>query len=259
MIALDGILIRVYDEKRRKSPDAVPVVGDPGNGATMDSSLPLRGLIFDLDGTLADTLPVCYAAFHATFHRFTPEQTFTDAQIAALFGPDEEGVLRQVLPQEHWAPALTVFLEEYAAAHTICPGPFPGVKEVLDLLLKRDVPIAVVTGKGARSAAISLERLGLADVFPLIEAGSPEGAIKPQAIRKVLDIWGLSPDLFAQVAYLGDAPSDVTAARTVGVTPLSAAWASTADRDALAAMRPAALFPTVDDFAAWVRDGKSPL
>ena len=36
----------------------------------MNSLNPLRGVIFDLDGTLADTLPVCYAAFRATFRRF---------------------------------------------------------------------------------------------------------------------------------------------------------------------------------------------
>ena len=54
---------------------------------------PLRGVIFDLDGTLADTLPVCYAAFRAAFHRYVPERTFSDAEITSFFGPNEEGVI----------------------------------------------------------------------------------------------------------------------------------------------------------------------
>ena len=221
----------------------------------MKSVTPLRGVIFDLDGTLADTLPVCYTAFRATFRRFSPEKAdFSDSEIAALFGPNEEGVLRQVVPEAQWAAALATFLGEYAAAHTACPRPFAGIESALDLLRERGVPIAVVTGKGAESAAISLETLGLADRFAIVEAGSPLGGIKPQAIRGVLEAWNLPRDQYGTIAYVGDAPSDITAAREVGIVPVAAAWATTADAGKLDSLNPAVTFHTVAAFAQWVRD-----
>jgi pyrophosphatase PpaX len=220
----------------------------------MHASVPLRGVIFDLDGTLADTLPVCYAAFHAVFARFVPERVFTEAQIASYFGPTEEGVIHQVVPQEHWAAASAAYLQEYAAAHAKCPKPFPGIVAILGTLREHAVPIAVVTGKGLGSAGISLQLLGLAERFDLVETGSHLGAIKSQAIRKVLDIWAIPDAAMGSVAYLGDAPSDITAAQVVGVTPLAAAWAPHTDAEAMEAMRPAATFRSVAEFSQWVHD-----
>lgn len=213
----------------------------------------LRGVIFDLDGTLANTLPICYAAFRATFARYIPDRKFNDADIASYFGPDEEGVIQRVIPErEHWAAALELFLKEYDAAHASCAEPFPGVVAILNQLHEGSIPIAVVTGKGAQSAALSLQRLGLAEQFTLVEAGSPEGIVKPRAIRKVLDAWGVTPEEVGNVAYVGDAPSDVTAAREARVVPIAAAWAPTADPDALSARQPAELFRSIAEFGNWL-------
>jgi pyrophosphatase PpaX len=55
------------------------------------------GIIFDLDGTLADTLPVCFDAYRLAFAKYVA-RAWTDDQISALFGPSEEGVIRQVVP-----------------------------------------------------------------------------------------------------------------------------------------------------------------
>ena len=54
-------------------------------------------MIFDLDGTLGDTIPVCIQAFQRTFHRYLGQQ-FTAQDIIAMFGPSEEGMLRRHLP-----------------------------------------------------------------------------------------------------------------------------------------------------------------
>ena len=178
----------------------------------------------------------------------------SDEEIAGLFGPNEEGVLRQVVPEAQWAASLAAFLDEYAAAHTTCPRPFDGIASALDLLRERGVPVAVVTGKGAESAAISLKTLGLADRFAVVEAGSPFGGIKPQAIRKALEMLSIPLDQYGAVAYVGDAPSDITAAREVGVVPIAAAWATTADAAKLEALNPTATFTTVAAFAQWVQE-----
>jgi HAD superfamily hydrolase (TIGR01549 family) len=210
--------------------------------------MPLRGIIFDLDGTLADTLPVCFAAFRRAFIETTGRE-YTDREIERMFGPTEEGAIRKVVPEADWDAALNAFYDAYEQAHAPCRAPFPGVEDLLRRLQAKGIRLAVVTGKGARSAAISMRHIGLTAYFDVVEAGSAEGPIKSQAIRKVLALWGQPAE---EVAYVGDALSDVRSAREAGVIPLSAAWADTADYDRLEAMRPAATFRTVADLADWL-------
>jgi beta-phosphoglucomutase-like phosphatase (HAD superfamily) len=55
-------------------------------------------MIFDVDGTLGDTIPVCIQAFQRTFHRYLGH-LWTAQDIIAMFGPSEEGMLQRQLPQ----------------------------------------------------------------------------------------------------------------------------------------------------------------
>ena len=109
--------------------------------------------------------------------------------------------------------------------------------------------LAIVTGKGARSAEISLGFLGLQQYFDGTETGSADRPAKPDGIHAVLRRWSVPPH---EVAYVGDAPSDVEVAKQVGLVPLAAAWAATSDADRLHEHGPLAVFPTVASFAAWV-------
>lgn len=210
----------------------------------------LEGIIFDLDGTLGNTLPVCYAAFREALLTYTGRE-YADAEIDALFGPSEEGIVRRVVPQQ-WRECLEVYLAAYERHHELAPHPFPGVVEALDTLKQHGLRLGLVTGKGPRGAAISLRRLGLADAFDMIEVGSPEGAVKPEAIQRILAHWGVAPE---RAAYVGDTAYDVEAAREAGVIPLAAAWAPTARRDELLAAQPAACFTDVTQLVAWTAAG----
>jgi phosphoglycolate phosphatase/pyrophosphatase PpaX len=203
-------------------------------------------LIFDLDGTIADTIPVCCAAFREAISRHTG-RVLRDAEIVALFGPSEEGIIHGLVG-DGWEACLESYLVAYEREHVACPAAFDGLSELLDGLRRRGLRLGVVTGKGARSAAITLRLLGLADQFDAVETGSPQGAVKPAALRRIAARWGLEP---AQIAYLGDAPTDMYDARAAGVLPLAAAWASTADRAALQAAAPCRLFTGVDQFVEW--------
>ena len=207
----------------------------------------LRGVIFDLDGTLGDTLPVCYHAFREVFRRRLGV-TYTDREVHAMFGPSEEGILARLCPDDPDG-ALGEYLAEYELAHDACPGCFPGILPVLDDLAERGSKLAIVTGKGPRSARISLRRMGLGGRFPLVEAGSPVGGVKPEAMRRVLSQWRLDPSM---VAGVGDAASDIRAARSVGIRSVAAAWAPRADSAALAAANPDELFTDANDFRSWL-------
>jgi phosphoglycolate phosphatase-like HAD superfamily hydrolase len=206
-------------------------------------------MIFDLDGTLGDTLPVCFAAFRTTFQRHLG-RVLDDRAVHAMFGPSEEGIFRRQAPGD-WRAALETYLQEYELAHTRCPSPFEGIERILADLKDRGVRLAVVTGKGPRSAAISARVWRLYRYFDGIEARDTDRPVKSRGIRTVLDRWRLPPH---QVAYVGDAPSDIDAARRTGLFPVAAAWAATADVERLRERQPVVLFRSVEDFAAWALD-----
>jgi|SRR2546421_9580904 len=67
----------------------------------------LAAVLFDLDGTLVDTLPICYLAFRGALEG-AGAPTMTDGDIHALFGPSEEGMLQRVLPND-WERVLPAF------------------------------------------------------------------------------------------------------------------------------------------------------
>lgn len=209
--------------------------------------MPLQGVIFDLDGTVGDTLPVCFVAFREVFHSYL-NRTYNDKEIRAMFGPTEEGMIQQAVPGR-FEEAFAAYLAAYERAHAICPEPFPGIRQVIEALERHGVRRAIVTGKGPRSAAISLRVLGLAGSFERVEAGSPDGNVKPKKMRRVIEAWGVDP---AAVACVGDAPSDIRAAREIGAIPLAAAWASTADYEVLRALGPQETFRHVEEFLDWI-------
>ena len=213
----------------------------------------LQGIIFDLDGTLGNTLPVVFEAFRRVLQESLGRH-FADEEIRALFGPTEEGIFQQLVP-DRWEACVQSYLAAYDEVHAQYAQPFPGIEDALQLLKQCGVPLAIVTAKGHHSAAISLKHLGLAHYFDAVETGSAEGAVKPVFIRKVLARWG-APS--CQVAYVGDATYDMKAAREAGVVPLGAAWAATADADRLESLSPRATFRSVESFIQWIEANVEP-
>jgi pyrophosphatase PpaX len=208
----------------------------------------LDGVIFDLDGTVTDTLPIAFSAFRAAVAQFTPQQ-FTDEELIKFFGPTEEGILRRILPHD-WERCFERYLEEYAKRHADCSAPFPGMMSVLNFLQRQGIPTALVTGKAPRAVAITLEHVHIAHYFDAVETGSPEGGVKPQALRRVIERWRAEA---WSVAYVGDAGSDMEAANEIGLVAVGAAWAATADAAALDSSGARVVFTRIDDLFDWLR------
>ena len=211
------------------------------------------GVIFDLDGTLADTLPVCCAAFRPVLLDITGRE-YNDSEIVALFGPNEEGILRRLVGDD-WPAAMERFLAEYEANHDTCPAPFEGIDDVLRRIDERGARLAIITGKGAGSAAISIRRLGLARYFDIVRSGSADGLVKADQIREIATIWDVPVE---RLAYVGDTIHDIEHAQEAGATAIAAAWAATANREALAQTGPRALFTSIEAFASWVEHDVCP-
>lgn len=200
--------------------------------------------LFDLDGTLGDTLPLCVAAFRDAVEPLVGRR-LDDAEIIGTFGPSEEGTVMSLVP-DRYAEGMARYLEGYRRLHEGWPEPFPGIREILAGLRASGAFVGLVTGKGAGSTAITLDRFGLADSFDAVRTGSPEGPVKAARIAEIVGACGL---VRGRVLYVGDSPGDITAARDAGVGVAAAAWAPGADADGLAAMSPDFLFRSVREMA----------
>jgi phosphoglycolate phosphatase-like HAD superfamily hydrolase len=209
----------------------------------------LRGIIFDLDGTLGDTLPVCFRAFRQAIFEYTG-RSLSDVEIRATFGPSEEGIIRNQVP-DRWQECLALYVDAYRSEHAKWRDPFPGIYAVLRGLGERGVHRGVVTGKSIVTAEISLKAMGIRSFFDTVQGGAAEGNIKAENIRKVLESWSLAP---GETAYVGDAPADIDSAHDAGVIGLAAAWGDCTDDqiDTLMGKRPAAIFYRVDEMMEWL-------
>jgi pyrophosphatase PpaX len=203
----------------------------------------ITALIFDMDGTLGDTIPSILIALRETFAHFTG-RIYSDDEILAMFGPSEEGIIRRHVPSDLYEPAMQYYLDRYADLHA--DQPFPGIRELMSHLKERGFRIGVATGKGPKTAAISMRAYGLDGFIDRLETGSTQGAVKPELIRNIMESWGLPAN---QVAYVGDAQSDMADARAAGVLPLGAAWSrSSTLTDADTPYR----FTSVDALMRWL-------
>lgn len=209
----------------------------------------IKAVIFDLDGTIANTLPLAVKAFRKAIEPLI-NRYVTDEEIYATFGPTEEGTIKALIP-DHYNEGVEGYLSNYESLHSTCPEPFEGITDLLYYLREHDIKTAMVTGKGRRSADISLEYFKLTPFFEILETGSIEGPIKPKGIRNVLEAF---PEIAKdEIIYVGDAPSDITACKEVGIPIVAAAWAETAEPEKLIPLKPAYIYYDVSDFVAWLK------
>lgn len=207
----------------------------------------IKGVIFDFDGTLADTFPLIFDAFRTALAGYT-DHIYSDEEFTRYFGPSEDGILERIVP-EHWTVAMEIYLAEYKRNHPRYVKLFPGIPELLEQLKEKGARLGIITGKSEASLKISLEALNLESYFDALAAGAPERANKDTNLRKVIEQWDLKP---AEVIYAGDAGSDIVFAREAGVIPVGVYWSKSAHVDELRAENPMGLFGNATDLLQWL-------
>jgi phosphoglycolate phosphatase-like HAD superfamily hydrolase len=209
---------------------------------------PIQAVIFDLDGTLAETHHMAMELF-ADAIVVAGGPHLEDHEIMAEFGRNEQGIFRDVVG-DGWETAWDFYLSEYVDRHRAI-GPFDGIVDVLDDLKTADLRLGVITAKTLITGNLSIEVLGLETYFDEVRGGGPDRVIKAEQISQLTELWGVDP---ASVVYVGDTPTDMTEARKAGVVPIAACWSEVVDREAMTATQPAVLFEEVEDLRAWLSD-----
>lgn len=175
---------------------------------------------FDLDGTLADTLPMCIDAFGEAVSPYAGH-TLSKGEITETFGLNEKGMVNAILT-EHRGDALESYYRIYREMQKRTPNrPFPGIVPLLEELKAAGLRVVLITGKSETSCHITLEALGLEGMFDAVLTGSEFGVRKAQQLRQLMEQYSLKPE---ECFYVGDAASDAKASREAGVVCFSAAW-----------------------------------
>lgn len=180
----------------------------------------MTAVIFDLDGTLTDTLPLVVVALNAALAPAWggPKDL---AAMRSVFGPSEERLIAQQAPGD--PHAVDRFYEAYRREHARLAHPFEGVPEMLGELFRRGVHLGLVTNKGRKSSVMTIEEFGIAKYFSAIVTGDDLPAPKPDpsGILKVLAALSVPA---ADTAYVGDTENDMRAAHAAGVRAIGAGW-----------------------------------
>ncbi len=208
----------------------------------------IKEVIFDWDGTIGNTVPLCIKAFRKAIEPLI-ERSVSDEEIIATFGPSEEGTIMALVPQ-FYEEGVTNYLKYYEEYHDMCPNPFEGIEDILRILKEKGIHISMVTGKGKYSTDISLKKFSIDSYFEIIETGIVSGPSKPQGIQKVIDFYKhFDKDEFI---YVGDAPSDISASRKIGIPVISVAWAKSAEPKKLKDLSPNEIFYSITEFSEWL-------
>jgi len=198
--------------------------------------MPLRfsTLIFDLDGPLADTLPLIYESFNDAFEPVTGKQ-MTPEEIRGLFGPPDNYVIRAALDPEHHQAAIDRYVWTYDRRHRDLVELFEGMDRLLADLHEQGVKLAVVTGKSRNTALMTLDILGVLDRFDVVYAGDDVERQKPDPMALELALRDLAHDDRASAAMIGDSAADVIAGQGAGITTIGVLWGSPDHSELLAA------------------------
>ncbi len=204
---------------------------------------PVDLVMFDLDGTLADTGQDLADAVNHTRAHFHLEP-IPAALVHTHVGRGVEHLLRHALPEDsgdHFQEVLRVFLARYENHLLDTTSLYPGVLEVLDYF--RSKRRVVVSNKMHRLTVAVLRGLGIEHHFDAVLGGDSAAEKKPHpaVIHDVLNRFRVVP---AHALIVGDGDTDVEAGKRAGVLTCGVTY-GLGNKDGLIAAKPDILIDTL--------------
>jgi HAD superfamily hydrolase (TIGR01549 family) len=201
-----------------------PVVPVPAPGLGVPG--PLTAAVFDLDGTLIDSLPSTFVAIREAVRPWLGRD-LSDREIYDLFGPADHEIVAALVPPGDGPDAVRRLMEAYERELTRVRF-FEGVTEAVEGLRRRGLRLALCTGRGRRSTEFLLDRLGMSAWFEAVVTGDevPRPKPAPDGILETLRRMDPSPRP-DQVLYVGDSVKDVDAGLAAGAFTVAALWGGT--------------------------------
>ena len=185
-------------------------------------------VIFDLDGTLLDTLDDLSAAVnHAMQQRGFPQHTRDEYR--KMVGHGARNLMRQALPTAHkddeaLIDAVLADFRAYYTAHIdVHTKPFPGMQNLLTKLHQEDVMLAVASNKFQEGTEHLIKEFFPEIPFVAVLGNRPGFPLKPdpEIVEEVLRKTGLRKE---DAVMIGDSPTDMKTAENGGIRGIAVSW-----------------------------------
>ena len=184
-----------------------------------------KAIIFDLDGTLADTIADIAAAANFALHSFGQLGHETEAY-RQMIGNGLRKLISRCLPinQQHLTDnVLAVMKQRYSENCLNETKLYRGISETVEQLKKQGVRLAVLTNKDQDIARRITAHFFPQETFEQIVGTTGNCPVKPnaEASKKIIDKMGLSASDFL---FIGDSSVDIDTASNVGVESIGVGW-----------------------------------
>ena len=184
----------------------------------------LSTLLFDLDGTLVDSVELILASWRHTMVSHFGTSPGDHVWLETM-GQPLRSQFRAFATDDHPVEALVAtYVEHNHREHDRLIRPFPRVRETLSSLRQEGRTIGIVTSKASRGTALALAACRLdRDWFDVVVTSDAPVPHKPDPapVRMALETVGADPE---EAAFIGDSIWDLRAGRGAGVTTVAALW-----------------------------------
>ena len=181
----------------------------------------VQGVLWDMDGTVLDTLEDLWAAVNVSLRRFSLPEVSLD-RVRAGLGNGAAHLISVCAPAERREEVLAFYKPWYDAHCNVKTGPYPGILPLMARLRERGVKQAIISNK-PDPAVQELAR----SYFPgLLETAVGESASvrrkpNPDAVLAAVRQMGLDA---ADCVYVGDTEVDLATARNAGMACVAVTW-----------------------------------
>ncbi|MEM7625268.1 MAG: HAD family hydrolase [Planctomycetota bacterium] len=187
--------------------------------------MPCDAVMFDLDGTLADTLADIAAAGNHAFSA-VGRPTYPVADYRTLAGQGLDRLIRDGLGPDHgglFDDAIKYFRRHYAAHRFDHTAPYPGIDELLDALTAGGVSLAVMSNKPDEATVDMVDHVFGRWDFAAVRGHRRGYPVKPdpKAALEISEELGIAA---ARWAYVGDTDVDMLTGRAAGFFTVGVTW-----------------------------------
>ncbi len=185
-----------------------------------------KAIIFDLDGTLSNTIDTIAYFCNLTLEHFGFEPIETE-KYKYLVGDGAKVLVERMLkttgaPAEKFDEVFPFYVEAYDKDFMFLTRPYDGITQMLDTLKTKGIKTAVLTNKPHATACKIIEDL-FGDRILLCRGVKDDGVCKPapDGVYEILETFGLDKD---DVLYVGDSGTDMQTGKNAGLFTIGVSW-----------------------------------
>lgn len=195
-------------------------------------------VLFDLDGTLADSVPLILRCYRHTMRTHLGAERPDEEWLRTIGTPLRDQLLDFARDTEEAAAMLDTYVAFQHTVHDDMVRSFEGARDVLERLVQEGSRLGVVTSKRRKIALRTLDVSGLGDLVEVLVAADDvsRGKPDPEPVERALELLDVE-ERRRRVLFVGDSPFDLRAGRGAGVRTAGALWGPFS-RDVLERERP---------------------